>query len=108
MTESSKELKNVTVPLKANVYFDGKVVSHTLLDASGAKKTIGLIFPGSFTFNTGVGERMDILAGRCRVRLKGESAWKEYVAGEAFHVPSQSAFDIAVESGIAEYLCSFE
>ena len=101
-------IPNVSVPLKANIYFDGKVISHTLLAADGSKKTIGLIFPGSFHFNTDAPERMDILAGTCRVKLAGETAWKSYAAGTTFHVPGQSSFDIAVESGSAEYLCSFE
>ena len=101
------ELKNVSVPLKANIYFDGKVVSHTLLETSGAKKTVGLIYPGSFTFNTGAPEQMDIVAGECRVKLKGETAWKNYSAGTGFRVPGNSAFEISVEKGITEYLCSF-
>jgi len=101
-------IQNVSVPLKANVYFDGKVISHTLLAADGSKKTIGLIYPGSFHFNTDAPERMDILAGACQVKLAGETAWKSYASGTTFHVPGKSSFDIAVESGIAEYLCSFE
>jgi len=105
---SVQTLSNVTVPLKANVYFDGKVVSHTLLSQDGTKKTLGLIYPGSFTFNTGAPERMDIVAGTCRARLKGETEWKTYAAGTFFRVPGNSAFDITVDSGIAEYLCTFE
>jgi len=102
------EAKNVTVPLKANIYFDGKVVSHTLLDPQGGKRTIGLIYPGTFNFSTGAPERMDILAGACRVRLKGATEWKNYAAGSFFKVPGNSAFDITVEQGLAEYLCTFE
>jgi uncharacterized protein YaiE (UPF0345 family) len=101
-------IENVKVILKANVYFDGKVVSHTLTFPDGSKKTIGLIYPGSFNFNTGAPERMDILSGSCEVRLKGETAWKTYSAGSYFKVPGQSAFDIKVSSAITEYLCSFE
>jgi uncharacterized protein YaiE (UPF0345 family) len=108
MTPAPENLKNVTVPLKANIYFDGKVVSHTLLATDGSKKTVGLIYPGSFNFKTAAPERMDILAGSCRVRLKGETEWKPYDAGTFFKVAGNSAFDISVEQGIAEYLCSFE
>ncbi len=103
----SKQFDNVSVVAKANVYFDGKVVSHTILLAGGVKKTVGLIYPGSFTFNTGAPEIMEIIAGTCQVRLKGETAWKTYAAGAAFHVPGNSAFDIQVDAGIAEYICSF-
>lgn len=108
MSKPPETLENRKVPLKANVYFDGKVVSHTLLSPEGKKQTLGLIYPGSFTFNTEAAERMDILAGECKVRLKGETGWKTYAAGTLFQVPAKSAFDITVEKGLTEYLCSFE
>ena len=101
------EFANVTATSLANVYFDGKVVSHTILFADGTKKTLGLIFPGSFSFNTGVPERMEITAGSCTVRLKGEIDFKTFGAGTYFDVPGSSSFEIAVESGVAQYVCSF-
>ena len=101
------QFDNVSVVAKANVYFDGKVVSHTVLLPGGVKKTIGLIYPGSFTFNTGAPEKMEIVAGSCRVKQANEAAWKTYAAGTAFDVPGNSKFDIAVDSGIVEYICSF-
>ena len=101
------QFDNVSVVAKANVYFDGKVVSHTILFPGGVKKTVGLIYPGAFTFNTGAPEIMDIVAGDCRVRLAGESQWKKFTAGGAFKVPGNSSFDIAVDAGITEYICSF-
>lgn len=99
---------NVEIVTKANVYFDGKVVSHTLRFADGSKKTLGLVYPGSFHFGTEAAELMQIVAGNCRARLDGSNEWKSYAAGESFRVPANSGFDIAVESGIAEYVCSFE
>jgi uncharacterized protein YaiE (UPF0345 family) len=99
---------NVEVVTKANVYFEGKVVSHTVVFADGSKKTLGLIYPGSFHFGTGAPERMQIVAGSCRARLDGQQEWKGYAAGTAFSVPGASGFDIAVEDGIVEYVCSFE
>jgi uncharacterized protein YaiE (UPF0345 family) len=102
------QFENVTALAKANIYFDGKVVSHTLLFGGGVKKTLGLIYPGSFHFGTDAAERMDITAGACRVKLDGESEWKSYAAGTSFRIPAKSGFDIVVESGIAEYVCSFE
>ena len=101
------QFDKVSVVAKANVYFDGKVVSHTVLFEGGVKKTVGLIYPGSFTFNTGAPEKMEIIAGSCRVKQANETAWKTYAAGTAFDVPGNSKFDIAVDSGIAEYICSF-
>jgi hypothetical protein len=102
------EFANVTAVAKANVYFDGKVVSHTILFPGGARKTLGLIYPGEFHFGTDAAERMEIVAGTCRVRLDGTSEWNDYGAGTSFRVPAKSGFDIAVMAGIAEYVCSFE
>lgn len=101
-----EKIDGVSVVCKANIYFDGKVVSHTVLDGK-SKRTIGLIYPGSFTFNTDAAERMDIVAGTCRVRVAG-CDWASYAAGTFFSVPAKSAFDIVVETGIAEYVCTFE
>ena len=36
-----RSVEQVTVHTKANVYFDGKVVSHTLITSDGAKITPG-------------------------------------------------------------------
>lgn len=97
----------VTVHTKANIYFDGRVVSHTVLMPDGAKKTLGLIQPGSYHFGTGAPERMEIVAGACRVTLDGSAAAADYAAGTHFDVPGQSGFTIEVKSGLCEYICSF-
>jgi hypothetical protein len=99
--------EGVSVTVKANVYFDGKVVSYSLTLKDGTKKTLGLIYPGEFTFNTGAPERMDITAGACKYRLKGADGWSACEAGGHFLVPGDSSFDLSVESGTAEYVCSF-
>jgi purine/pyrimidine-nucleoside phosphorylase len=104
---SNLEFPNVTAVAKANVYFDGKVVSHTLRFADGAKKTIGLIYPGEYHFGTDAPERMEIVAGSCAVTLDGGQATQNYAAGTSFDVPGKSGFTVRVESGIAEYVCSF-
>jgi len=103
----SDRFDNVSVLHKANVYFDGKVVSHSVLFPDGAKKTLGLIYPGQYNFGTGAPERMEIVAGSCRVMPKGASSWTAYAAGSHFDVPGDSAFDIAVDSGLLEYVCSY-
>ena len=104
---SPVQFENVTAVCKANVYFDGKVVSHTVLFPDGSKKTLGLIYPGSFTFNTGPSERMEIIAGACRVKIAGQAESSDYAAGTYFDVPDNSSFEIAVDSGACEYVCSF-
>ena len=104
---SPTQFDNVSVVCKANVYFEGRVVSHSVLFKDGSKKTLGLIYPGSYNFNTDAPELMEIVAGTCRAKLAGEKDFKSYAAGTSFKVPGKSAFDIAVDSGIAEYVCSF-
>ena len=101
------EFKNVTAVAKANVYFEGKVVSHSILFADGSKKTLGLIYPGKFHFGTAQAERMEIVAGACVVKLNGQDTLVTYEAGQHFDVAANSGFDIEVASGIAEYICSF-
>jgi uncharacterized protein YaiE (UPF0345 family) len=83
-------------------------VSHTVRFPDGSRKTLGFIAPGSFHFNTDAAERMDIVNGACRVKLTGETTWREYGAGTFFQVPAKSGFDIAVDKGLTEYVCSFE
>jgi uncharacterized protein YaiE (UPF0345 family) len=97
----------VSVVKKANIYFDGKCVSHTILFADGSRKTLGVIFPSTLTFNTGAPERMEINAGKCRVRLAGQAAWREFVAGQSFAVPGNSSFDIETLETL-DYVCHFE
>jgi purine/pyrimidine-nucleoside phosphorylase len=102
------KFENVTVLTKANVYFDGKVISHTVLLPDGARKTLGLIYPGLFKFDTGAPERMDITAGSCRVRIDGQEEWMTCEAGKFFRVPGKSFFQIEVAQDRVEYICSFE
>ena len=99
--------ENVTAVAKANVYFDGKVVSHSILFGDGSKKTLGLIRPGSYYFGTAAAERMEIVAGECVVTQKDSKESKTYGAGTYFDVPANSGFTIAVSSGLCEYICSF-
>ena len=101
------EFCNVTAVAKANVYFDGKVVSHTILLPDGSRKTLGLIFPGTFHFGTGKAERMEIVAGQCAVKLDGQAAVHTYAAGQSFEVPAQSGFDIEVKTALCEYICTY-
>lgn len=101
------QFDNVSVKRKANIYFDGKCVSHTVLFPNGTRATVGVIFPSTLTFNTGSPELMEINSGACKVRLNGETDWKAYGAGEKFTVPGNSSFDIEVTETL-DYVCHFE
>ena len=100
------EFKNVTVVKQANVYFDGKVTSRTVLFPDGSKKTLGIMLPGEYSFGTGDKEIMEILAGALEVQLPGSKAWKKIRGGEQFEVPPQSKFNLKVTT-VTDYCCSY-
>ena len=102
-----EQFANVTVTCKANIYFDGKVISHAVTLADGSRKTLGLIHPGSFKFDTAAAEKMEIIAGSCTVRIAGQGDWIGFTSGTWFEVPADSFFEIVVDSGVVEYVCSF-
>jgi uncharacterized protein YaiE (UPF0345 family) len=97
---------NVTVVKKANIYFDGKCVSHNVVFADGTRKSVGVIFPSTLTFNTGAPEIMELNGGRCRVKLPGATEWKTFGAGEQFSVPGNASFEIETLETL-DYVCHF-
>ena len=100
------EFNNVTVVREANVYFDGKVTSRTVVFEDGTKKTLGFMLAGEYSFDTGAAEIMEMLGGEMDVKLAGESDWKTYSAGTSFEVPAQSSFELVVKE-FADYCCSY-
>ena len=54
----TEKIDNVSVSTQANVYFDGKCISHSITFADGSKKSVGVILPSTLTFNTGAPEIM--------------------------------------------------
>ena len=104
---SNIQFLQASVTAKANIYFEGKVVSHSIVTAEGDKKTIGLIYPGSYHFGTAAAERMEIISGSCQVQLDGHEELHHYATGEFFEVPANSGFQIITDEGICEYICSF-
>ena len=100
------EFKNVTVIKKANVYFEGKVSSRTILFPDGSKKTLGIMLPGDYEFGTAGMERMEILAGELDVLLPGSDKWRGVKEGDSFDVPAQSKFKLKVKA-MTDYCCSY-
>jgi purine/pyrimidine-nucleoside phosphorylase len=98
--------ENVTVIKKANVYFDGKVTSRTVVFADGSKKTLGVMLPGEYEFGTGAAEIMEVLGGSMSVLLPDSSEWKLFKEGESYEVPANSKFSLKI-SEVADYCCSF-
>ena len=97
---------NVTITKKANVYFDGQVSSRTIEFADGTIKTLGIMLPGEYTFNTGDKELMEITSGDMEVRLPDTDTWQAFRDGESFEVPANSQFSVKVNS-VSDYICSF-
>ena len=98
--------EQVTVVKKANVYYEGKVTSRTVLFSDGTRKTLGIILPGKYSFGTADRERMEILGGALKALLPGESTWQTFTEGQAFEVPANSRFECEAE-GVCDYCCSY-
>ena len=97
--------ENVSITKKANVYFDGQVTSRTVSFQDGSKKTLGIMLPGEYEFNTDAKELMEVTNGRMEVLLPG-GQWQSIKGGESFEVPGNSSFQLKV-SEISDYCCSF-
>ena len=104
MTTAS--LPNVTLNTQANVYFDGKCVSHSFTLADGTKKSVGVVLPATLTFNTGAAEIMECVGGGCEYKLAGSDEWKSSGPGERFSIPANSSFDIRVAEQY-HYICHY-
>ena len=100
------QLENVTILKKANIYFDGKVTSRTLLFADGSRKTLGIILPGQYTFGTADKEEMEIVAGTLNVLLPGSQVFTAYHAGQTFTVPAHSEFTVSTDT-VCDYCCAY-
>jgi len=129
-----QEFKDVTVVKKANVYFDGKVTSRTVLFPDGTrvfaffswmatwvvmisrlfskkknhgtKKTLGIMMPGDYEFGTAEREIMEILAGKLTIQLPGSPEWQKIQAGQSFEVPANSRFKLKITE-LTDYCCSY-
>lgn len=100
------QFENVTVVKKANVYFDGKVTSRTVLFADGTRKTLGIMLPGDYEFGTADKEIMEVLGGSLIVRLPGSEEWVTVREGQSFEVPADSKFGLKVTE-VCDYCCSY-
>ncbi len=103
------QFNQVTVIKKANIYFDGKCISHTIQFDDGSKKTVGVILPTEkpLIFETHVPERMEIISGECRVKIADQAESELYRAGQSFYVPGSSRFSIETVEPI-DYVCHLE
>jgi len=99
------QFDQVTVVREANIYFDGRVSSRTVIFPDGSRKTLGIMLPGDYEFSTGQKELMEIQAGELEVLLPA-GEWKTVKGGDSFEVPAQASFQLRV-STVTDYCCSY-
>ena len=100
------KFENVTVVKKANIYFGGKVTSRTVILATGEKKTLGIMLPGEYEFNTEAREIMEVLGGSMEIKVAGSTGYASYGEGTSFEVPARSSFKLIIKEP-ADYCCSY-
>lgn len=99
------EFKNVSIDKEASIFYDGKVTSRSLKFEDGSRKTLGIMLPGEYEFNTIHEELMDIQSGELEVMLPAQE-WKKIVAPQTFNIPANSKFKLKVHN-ITDYCCTF-
>lgn len=108
MTSPTERLNVAHVATRANVYFDGRCVSHGVTLPDGSRKSVGVILPAELVFETGAAERMETVDGHCEVLLPGQTVWQRFGPGESFDVPAKSSFRIRVADAPYHYICHFD
>ena len=98
--------KNVDVDKLANIYFEGKVISRNIFLKDGSKKTLGIMLPGEYEFNTESRELMEIISGKLNLKLKDDNDWKLIIDCIYFNVPKNSSFKVKVLE-LVNYTCSY-
>jgi uncharacterized protein YaiE (UPF0345 family) len=79
----SKTLEGVSIVKAANVYFDGKVTSRSMVMEDGSKVSLGIMAAGDYEFGTADKEIMEILSGELEVLLKGSEQWLSITGGQS-------------------------
>lgn len=98
--------KNVDVNKLANIYFEGKVISRNIFLKDGSKKTLGVMLPGEYEFNTESREFMEIISGKLNLKLKDDKDWKLITDGMDFNISKNSSFKVKVLE-LVNYSCSY-
>ena len=98
--------KNVDVDKLANIYFEGKVISRNIFLKDGSKKTLGVMLPGQYEFNTDSRELMEIISGKLNLKIKGNNDWRLVSKGGDFNIPKNSSFKVEVLE-LVNYICSY-
>jgi purine/pyrimidine-nucleoside phosphorylase len=99
------QFDNVSVGKKANVFFDGKCISHTVTLADGSRKSVGVILPSKLRFDLNTPEVMEVVDGQAFVSINGGPE-NVFEAGQRWEVQAGNYFEIRVEAPF-HYVCHF-
>ena len=97
---------DVNVNKLANIYFEGNVISRNIFLKDGSRKTLGVMLPGRYEFNTESKEFMEIITGKLSLKLQNNEDWKLIKEGMDFYVPKNSSFKVEVLE-LVNYACSY-
>lgn len=96
----------VSVSKKANVYFDGKCVSHAITLADGTRKSVGVILPSTLRFDLNTREVMEVVDGTAYVSINGAPE-QAFIVGQSWTVEAGGYFIIRAELPV-HYVCHFD
>ena len=99
------QFDQVTVNKKANVFFDGKCVSHTVTLANGERKSVGVILPSTLRFDLTTKEVMEVVDGTAHVSINGAPE-QAFAAGQSWTVDAGAYCVIRAEQPV-HYVCHF-
>ena len=100
------KFKDVNVDKLANIYFQGNVISRNIFFKDGSRKTLGVMLPGKYEFNTEARELMEIMSGKLNLKLQNDDEWKLIKVGMNFNIPKNSSFQVEVLE-LVNYTCSY-
>ena len=100
------KFKDVNVDKLANIYFKGNVISRNIFFKNGSRKTLGVMLPGKYEFNTKARELMEITSGKLSLKLQNNDEWKLIKDGMDFNIPKNSSFKVEVLE-LVNYTCSY-
>jgi uncharacterized protein YaiE (UPF0345 family) len=98
--------EKVTVMKAANIYYEGKVQSRTILLADGSRKTLGVYLPGEYEFSSQEKEVVEMTRGEVEVLFPGDRGWSRVRAGESYTAEPGRVFKVRCRE-IAEYVCDY-
>ena len=90
------KFKDVIVDILANIYFQGNVISRNIFLKDGSRKTLGVMLPGKYEFNTEARELMEIMSGKLNLKIQNDEEWKLIKDGMDFNIPKNSSFQVEV------------